>query len=70
MTDTVLLKKKIEESGLRLDYIYESLDISRASLHNKMSGKTEFTLKEVQRLCDILNITSLREKDKIFFSDM
>ena len=70
MTDTVLLKKKIEESGLRLDYIYENLEISRASLHNKLSGKTEFTLKEVQRLCEVLNITSLREKDKIFFSDM
>lgn len=70
MTDTTLLKKKIDESGLRLDYIYKSLDISRVSLHNKMSGKTEFTLKEVQRLCDILNITSLREKEKIFFSEM
>ena len=70
MTNTSLLKKKIDESGLRLDYIYKSLDISRASLHNKLSGKTEFTLEEVQRLCGILNITSLREKDKIFFSDM
>lgn len=70
MTNIALLKKKIDESGLRLDYIYESLGISRASLRNKMSGKTEFTLKEVQKLCGILNITSLREKEKIFFSDM
>lgn len=68
MTDTILLKKKIEESGLRLDYIYESLGISRVSLYNKLSGKTEFTLKEARKLCEILNITSLRERDSIFFS--
>lgn len=70
MTNTALLKEKIEASGLRTDYIYESLDISRTSLHNKMSGKTQFTLDEVQKLCDILGITSLREKENIFFSEV
>lgn len=70
MTNTELLKEKIRGSGLRTGFICEYLGISRQSLHNKLSRKTEFSLEEVRRLCELLDITSLREKEKIFFSNV
>lgn len=69
MTDVVLLNKKIEESGLKTKVFYERLGISRAAWYLKRSGKSPFTVREIQILCDILGITSLREKEHIFFGD-
>ena len=70
MTDVELLNKKVEESGLKSAYIYERLGISKASWYLKKSGKRPFTAVEIQKLCDVLHITSLREKENIFFSNV
>lgn len=70
MTDVVLLIEKIEESGLKAKAIYEKLGISKASWYLKRSGKRPFTAWEIQKLCEILRITSLREKERIFFADV
>ena len=68
MTNVELLSKKVEDSGLKSAYIAERLGISRASWYNKLKGKNQFTAGEIKELCDVLHITSLREKEEIFFS--
>ena len=70
MTDTNLLKKKIEESGLKLSFIAEKMDLTRQGLYKKVNGITEFTQTEIQILCDLLGIKSLKEKNLIFFKTM
>lgn len=67
MTNTNLLRQKIEESGLKLQFIADKLGISRQTLIAKINGKSEFNQTEIQILCDLLNIKSLKEKNLIFF---
>ena len=61
-----LLKKKIEDSGLKQIHISEQLGIDRGSLYNKLNGKSEFTMTEIVNLCRVLNIDD-KEKIQIFF---
>lgn len=68
MTNVELLKRKVVESGLKASFIVESLGISRASWYNKLNGRSEFTAGEIKKLCEALRITSLREREEIFFS--
>ena len=70
MTDVELLKKKIKESGLKESAIAGKLGISRTSWYYKRKNKSPFKVNEINALCDILHITSLREKERIFFSNM
>lgn len=67
MTNCELLKKKINDCGVRKGYICSVLDISYGSLKKKLDGIVEFKLSEVDLLCEILHIKSLREKNDIFF---
>lgn len=68
MTNVELLKEKVAKSGLKSSFIAEQLGISRTSWYNKLNGKYEFTAGEIKSLCNALHITSLRERDEIFFS--
>ena len=69
MTDVVLLEKKIKESGLKNKAIAEWLGISRTSWYLKRNGKSPLKVKEITILCKMLHITSLREKENIFFAE-
>ena len=68
MTNVELLKKKVEDSGLKNSFIAERLGISRAAWYNKLKGDSKFTAEEIKTLCETLHITSLREREEIFFS--
>lgn len=70
MTNTELLGEKVKNSGLRTSYIVDSLGISRAGWYRKLNGKSPFTAEQIQIMCNILHITSLREKEDIFFASM
>ena len=69
MTDTEALKKKMAEHGLKQAYIADRLGLTPYGFANKVNNKTEFKSSEIKLLCEILNITSLREKESIFFND-
>lgn len=60
-----LLKARIMECGTSQKKLAGQLEISENSFSKKLCGKCEFTLKEVQRLCILLDITDPRP---IFFS--
>lgn len=68
MTNTVLLEKKIKASGLKKGYIAEALGLSRQGFSNKVTNESFFNADEIEKLCELLNIKSLREKESIFFN--
>lgn len=69
MTNTELLRERIDESGLKLGTIAEKLDISYSWLKKKIDNEKPFKAYEIQILCELLNITKLSDKDKIFFAE-
>jgi len=68
MTNKELILERIKKSGLKKKYIAEKLGISYNSLVNKINGDTDFTASQVNNFCKLLNITSLKEKEEIFFA--
>lgn len=68
MTNTSELERLIKDSGLKKSYIAKALKISRQALKNKMDNKSVFTSTEISLLCELLKITSLKDKEKIFFA--
>ena len=69
MTNTELLKDKIQKSGLKMSFIADALGISRQLLWKKVNNLTTFNQYEIEKLCKLLKITSLREKERIFFAN-
>lgn len=68
MTNTELLETKIRESGLKKGYLAQKCGLSRAGFRNCVTNKAEWTASQIDTLCEELVITSLREKDAIFFA--
>lgn len=68
MVNTVLLYKKIEESGKKKSYLADKLGISTQAFRLKCLNKNEFLSSQVDILCKELDITSLSEKEEIFFA--
>jgi hypothetical protein len=68
MTDVKLLNEKIDASGLKRNFIAKQLGITPQGFHLKTSGKNEFTSSQIQKMCDLLRITTQKEIKAIFFS--
>lgn len=68
MTNTQALEQAILQSGLKKSYIAKEIGLSRQGFKNKCDNKSPFTTKEVNKLCELLNITKLTEKEHIFFA--
>ena len=69
MTNTALLKKLIQESGLKLSFIAEQLGISRFALYKKIDGVVQFTGKEIKIMCRLLKLKSWAKIQPVFFAD-
>lgn len=69
MTNTELLNKLIEGSGLKKSYIAKVLDVAPSTLSRKIANEQEFKASEMNTLCDLLGIESLEEKEAIFFAE-
>ena len=69
MTNTVLLKKLIKDSGLKLSFISKKLGISRYALYKKIMGESHFTGPEIKILCDLLNLNTWVKIKPVFFAD-
>lgn len=70
MTNSDLLKRVIEESGLKIGFIASFVGISRQLLWKKVNNLTPFNQYEIDKMCEVLKITSLRQKEAIFFAKM
>ena len=67
MTNIKLLNLKIEQSGLKQNYIAKKMNISPQSLYNKTKGLRDFTVDEMQKISFILNLSD-KDNKKIFFT--
>lgn len=68
MNNTALLEEKIQQSGLKKTYLAKKVGLSMAGFRNCCINKAEFKAGQIQVLCDELGITSLKEKQAIFFA--
>jgi hypothetical protein len=68
VTDSEALSKAIENSGLKLTFIANKLELSREGFYKKLNNQTEFKASEIVKLQDILNLSN-KERDKIFFTN-
>ena len=70
MTDTKLLEEKIAASGYKKGYIAKAIGLKSAyGLSKKIKNENEFKAGEINALCEILKISSLKEKERIFFAN-
>lgn len=69
MTDTEKLRARIALSGFKRSHIAGALGISTAALAQKIDNRREFKASEIDTLCKLLSITSLKEKEAIFFAE-
>ena len=67
MTDTKLLREKIEQSGYTLQFIAKKVEITYQGLLNKINNKSEFRANEIQALYNLLGLTE-KERIAIFFA--
>ena len=68
MTNEKLLERKIKESGKKKSYLADKCGLSRVGFFNCIKNKAEFKPSQIKALCNELGITSLKEKDSIFFA--
>lgn len=68
MVNTDLIKDKIIKSGKKNKHLAGRCSLSRTGFYNCLINKAEFKPSHIEILCDELNITSLREKEAIFFA--
>lgn len=57
--------EKMKEQGISITQMYGELNISRSAFYRKCNGKSEFTLKEITQ---IMNILGVEDPCEIFFS--
>lgn len=69
MTDTIELNRIIHNSGLTKSYIARKLGITLYSFQMKRENKSQFTAEQIKILCELLDIRSLKEKERIFFAE-
>lgn len=67
MIDEILLEQAIKNSGKRYGYLAEKLGCAIQTFKAKRTNRSDFTNREIDILCEELNITSLRLKERIFF---
>lgn len=66
MVDTQYLENLISLSGVKKTYIAECLGCTIQTLRRKITGESDFTMKEADVICSCLGITKLSDKEKIF----
>lgn len=52
-----IVAKALKDSDLTLDEIAEKMGVSRSTLHNYTTGRTNITVVELMKLSNILNIS-------------
>jgi DNA-binding phage protein len=67
LTDTKRLKDRIDQSGLKLQWIAEQLGLTRFGLYKKLSGESDFRQQEIAKLSEILEL-SAEDRDALFFA--
>ena len=67
MTNTQLLRNKIEESGYKICYIAAKLGITYQGFSKKINNETEFKASEIKILYNLLSLDDA-DREAIFFA--
>lgn len=67
MINSELLKDKIKESGMKIQYVAIQIGLTPAGLYKKLNNGSEFKVSEIMALTRVLNLSS-EERDAIFFA--
>ena len=67
MTNTALLREKINQSGYRIQFIAKKIGVTYQGLLNKINNRSDFRASEIQALYDLLGLTE-EERVAIFFA--
>ena len=68
MTNTAMLQKRIDESGMKRSAILQATGIKAYStLRAKVNNQSDFTAREIQNLCEVLRIDN-GDRNEIFFA--
>lgn len=67
MINSKKLVEKIDESGVKRKFIAEKLGLSAYGLSKKINNENEFKVSEVEKICNILDLSSA-EREDIFFA--
>lgn len=60
-----LLRYKMRVKGITVQQISQIMGISKCAFYRKLNGQSEFTLSEITKICEVLELDSPVE---IFFS--
>ena len=66
MTNTELLRRKIDETGYKLQFVAEKCGLTYQGFMNKVNNKSDFTAPEIGKLRTLLKL-SPEEVECIFF---
>ena len=67
MTDTILLRRKIESMGIKLVFVAERLGITKQALDRKLKDGSDFKAYQMIILKDMLRLSN-KEAREIFFA--
>lgn len=67
MVNTVDLLAKINECGVKKQFVANAIGVSVPTLWRKIRGISEFKTSEIVNLCKILDIRTSTERDHLFF---
>ena len=68
MTNTELLNQLIQEKGLKKVFLAKEVGLSPQGFYNCVHNLAEFRASQIERLCDLLGVESLEQKEAIFFA--
>lgn len=67
MVDSAAIRSRIENSGYRYDFVAVKLGCTRQTLANKLKGTSEWTMKDVEAMANLLQL-SVEEIITLFFA--
>lgn len=63
-----LLRGVLASKGMTQDELAKHLKISANTLSSRMTGASSFTLDEIDKICEVLEITNNSDKANIFLA--
>ncbi len=52
------LKSALKDKGIKVNELCESLGIAKSTYYRKLYGETDFTLPEMKKILELLNVKS------------
>lgn len=66
MTNTTMLRKKIDDSGYKVSFIAKKCGLTYQGFMKKVNNESEFKASEIQILKELLNLSD-EDSNAIFF---